>query len=341
MRIKFLLPVLALAVACCKTAPVSTDKQSADAHRYVNMMSEEHLRKDLTVVASDEMEGRETGSEGQKKAGLYLISRYKEIGVSHPPAMENYYQPVPASYLNARRNLGLPDSENILAYIPGLEFPNEIVVISAHYDHVGIINGEIYNGADDDGSGTVALVEMARVFSEAKKNGHGPKRSLLFLHVTGEEHGLHGSRYYAENPVFPIANTVANINIDMIGRRDTEHPNTNQYLYVIGADRLSSELDPIIKAQNERFTKLDLNYKFNDRNDPNRFYFRSDHYNFARKGVPSVFFFSGVHDDYHKPSDVVEKIEFDGLLSRARLAFAVAWEIANRDKRLAADRDGN
>lgn len=340
MRITLLLPLLAMAMVCCKTTSVSDVKQNDVSAKYVNMLRESTLREDLTIVASDEMEGRETGSEGQKKAGRYLISRYQAMGVSHPPSMENYYQHVPAAYLNARRNLGLPDSENILAFIEGTTFPDEIVVISAHYDHVGVNEGEIYNGADDDGSGTVALLEMAHAFAQAKKNGDGPKRSVLFLHVTGEEHGLHGSRYYADNPVFPIANTVANINIDMIGRRDTEHPNTNKYLYVIGADRLSSELDPIIQEQNERFTKLNLDYKFNDRNDPNRFYFRSDHYNFARKGVPSVFFFSGVHEDYHKPTDVVEKIEFDALLQRAKLAFATAWEIANREKRLAADRDG-
>ncbi|RYZ80001.1 MAG: M28 family peptidase [Proteobacteria bacterium] len=162
----------------------------------------------------------------------------------------------------------------------------------------------------------------------------------MILHVTGEEHGLHGSRYYSENPLFALANTVADVNIDMIGRRDDPHAETNNYIYVIGADRLSTDLDKIVRETNEKYINTDLDFKFNDRNDPNRFYNRSDHYNFAKHGIPSVFFFSGVHADYHKPGDEVEKIEFDTYTKRAKLAFVTAWEIANRKERLKVDRDG-
>lgn len=309
-----------------------------DPTKFMNTITAEKLKTRLYVIASDEMEGRDTGSKGQKKAGKYLIDQYKKCKISFPKGASNYYQPIPAAYLNAKRNENLPDSENIWAYIEGSEKPNEILVISAHYDHVGVKNGDVYNGADDDGSGTVAVLQIAEAFQKAKKAGHGPKRSILFLHVTGEEHGLHGSRYYSEHPLFPVANTIADINIDMIGRRDFDHPDTNNYVYVIGADRLSSDLHNITIAQNDKFTKLDLDFKFNDPKDPNHFYERSDHYNFAKFGIPAVFLFNGVHADYHQKTDEVDKIEFDALAKRAKLAFVIAWDLANRPERITVDK---
>jgi hypothetical protein len=311
---------------------------NTDPTKFMSTITADQLKTKLYIVASDEMEGRDTGSKGQKKAGKYLIDQYKKSGISFPKGAKNYYQPVPAAYLNAKHNMNLPDSENIWAYIEGSEKPNEVLIISAHYDHIGVQNGEIYNGADDDGSGTVAIVQIAQAFQKAKKEGHGPKRSILFLHVTGEEHGLHGSRFYSENPLFPIANTIADINIDMIGRRDVEHANTNNYVYVIGADRLSTDLHNITVAQNDKYTKLDLDFKFNDPKDPNHFYERSDHYNFAKHGIPSVFLFNGVHADYHKKTDEVDKIEFDALAKRAQLAFVIAWDLANRPERPVVDK---
>ncbi|MFH6995295.1 M28 family peptidase [Flavobacterium sp. FlaQc-48] len=322
----------------CKNTQSAVSKDNSDPGKYIKVISEKDLKTMLYVVASDEMEGRETGSKGQKKAGLYMIEQYKKNGVSFPKGAADYYQHIPAAFLNARRNENLSDSENIWAYIQGSEKPDEVLVISAHYDHVGVKNGEVYNGADDDGSGTVAVIEMAKAFAKAKKDGHGPKRSILFLHVTGEEHGLHGSRYYSENPLFPIANTITDINIDMIGRRDVEHAKTNNYVYVIGADRLSTDLHNIVVAQNEKYTKLDLDFKFNDPKDPNHFYERSDHYNFAKHGIPSVFFFNGVHEDYHQKGDEPQKIEYDALTKRTQLAFVIAWDLANRENRPVVDK---
>ncbi|RZJ65958.1 MAG: M28 family peptidase [Flavobacterium sp.] len=336
---KYLIFGAALLVISCKSTKNDINAE-VTVNKYMNTITQDELKKHLTIIAADDMEGRETGSAGQKKAGRYMIDQYKSDKIAFPTGATDYYQKVPAAFLNAKRNENLPDSENIWAFIEGSEKPDEIVVISAHYDHVGTKDGVVYNGADDDGTGTVALMEIAQAFQKAKKDGYGPKRSILILHVTGEEHGLHGSRYYSENPLFPIAKTVADINIDMIGRRDEPHTATNNYIYVIGADRLSSDLDKIVRDQNSKFTKIDLDFKFNDRNDPNRFYNRSDHYNFAKNGIPSVFFFSGVHPDYHKPGDDVEKIEFDAMLSRTRLAFVTAWEIANRKDKLVVDKDG-
>ena len=329
----------ALLAISCKSGKNDVSS-AAVVTKYMNTITAPELKKHLTVIASDEMEGRDTGSKGQKKAGRYLIAQYEADHIPFPKGATEYYQHVPAAFMNAHSKEHLPDSENIWAFIEGTEKPDEIVVISAHYDHVGMKNGVVYNGADDDGSGTVALLEIAQAFEMAKKAGHGPKRSILICHMTGEEHGLYGSEYYSEHPLFPVAQTVADINIDMIGRRDPDHAATNNYIYIIGADRLSTDLDKIVADQNQKFTHLDLDYKFNDRKDPNHFYERSDHYNFGKLGIPSVFFFSGVHADYHQPGDDVEKIEFDALTKRAKLAFATAWEIANRPERIAVDRDG-
>jgi hypothetical protein len=329
------LSLIALGTSCKNGALVAT--KNVDPTEYMKTISADDLKKHLYIIAADSMEGRETGSAGQKKAGKYLISQYQQNQVSFPKGASDYYQAVPASFLNKKRNNNLADSENIWAFIEGSEKPEEVIVISAHYDHVGIENGEVYNGADDDGSGTSALLEIAQAFQMAKKAGHGPKRSILFLHVTGEEHGLLGSRYYSENPLFPLANTVADVNIDMIGRRDALHADTNNYVYIIGANRLSSELDHISATMNQKYVGLDLDYRFNDPKDPNRFYERSDHYNFAKFGIPSVFFFNGVHADYHKKSDEPNKIEYDALEKRTQLAFVIAWELANRKDRIVVD----
>jgi hypothetical protein len=332
------LVALAIVVVSCSTSQKAT--KVADVVVYKNSITPAELSKHLYIVADDNMEGRNTGEPGQKRAGEYLINEYKKNGISFPLGATDFYQKVPSEFMKRGFAPKLNDSENIWAFIEGSEKPQEIIVISAHYDHVGMKNGEVFNGADDDGSGTVALLEIAQAFKKAKDDGFGPKRSILFLHVTGEEHGLHGSRFYSENPLFPIENTVVDINIDMIGRRDTLHPKTNNYVYVIGSDRLSSELHTINEEVNAKYTQLELDYKYNDRKDPERIYYRSDHYNFAKKGIPSIFFFNGIHADYHQSSDTPDKIEYDALAKRTQLAFVLAWELANRPDRIKVDRDG-
>lgn len=230
-------------------------------------------------------------------------------------------------------------TENVLGYVEGYERPDEVLVISAHHDHLGVRGGKVYNGADDDGSGTAAIINMAEVFARAKADGHGPLRSVLFLSVTGEEEGLYGSEYYTKHPVFPLANTVADLNVDMVGRTDPEHEGKADYVYVIGSDKLASQLRVILEAQNQKYSKLNLDYKFDDPADPNRFYYRSDHYNFAVNRVPIAFFFNGVHADYHEETDEIDKIQFDKLEQRARLVFHTAWELANQKERIVVDSD--
>ena len=231
-------------------------------------------------------------------------------------------------------------TENMLAFLEGTDLKDEVLVISSHYDHIGqnedgtVIN----NGADDDGSGTTGVMEIAEAFAQAAREGNRPRRSILFLNVTGEEKGLLGSAYYADNPVFPIEKTVNNLNIDMIGRVDAEHENDKNYVYVIGSEKLSSHLKIISEYANITYTGLNLDYRYDDPNDRNRFYYRSDHYNFAKKGIPIIFYFNGVHPDYHRPTDTVDKIEFEVMAKRAQLVFHTAWILANRDQRTPVDR---
>lgn len=228
-------------------------------------------------------------------------------------------------------------SENVLGYIEGSDLKEELIVISAHYDHLGKDGEMIFNGADDDGSGTSAIMNMAKAFAIAKKNGHGPRRSILCIAFAGEEKGLLGSAYYVEHPVFPLQNTVCDLNIDMIGRIDEKYKGNPDYVYIIGSDKLSSELHRINEKINATYSQLKLDYTYNDENDKNRYYYRSDHYNFAKNGIPVIFYFNGVHADYHKETDEVQKIDFKKMEKITRQIFFTAWEIANKDKRLVVD----
>jgi Peptidase family M28/PA domain len=230
-------------------------------------------------------------------------------------------------------------STDVLGYLEGTDLKDQLLVISAHYDHLGKRDSVIYYGADDDGSGTVSLIELASAFSKAKAAGEAPRRSILFLANSGEEEGLWGSAYYTENPVFPLEKTTADLNIDMIGRKDPgrKKGDSNNYVYIVGDDRLSSELHPLSVAVNKKYTNLELDYKFNNPEDPLRIYYRSDHFNFAKKGVPVIFYFDGIHHDYHQPTDTPDKINYDLLEKRAKLVFYTAWEMANRNELMKRD----
>lgn len=232
-------------------------------------------------------------------------------------------------------------SSNVLAFIEGSDLKDEVIVITAHYDHIGVKEGEVYNGADDDGSGTVALLELADAFQTAKLDGNGPRRSILIMPVSGEEKGLLGSSYYVNNPVFPLENTVCNLNIDMIGRIDEDHAGNANYVYLIGSDMLSTELHDVSEWANTTYLNIELDYTFNDPDDPNRFYYRSDHYNFAKNNIPVIFYFNGVHEDYHQSTDTVDKINYEKIERITQLVFHTAWKLANQDKRIEVDVNTN
>ncbi len=235
------------------------------------------------------------------------------------------------------KSLKTLDGRNVLGLIEGTDKKDEIVVVSAHYDHLGKKGDEIFNGADDNGSGTSTLLELAQSFSLAKANGNGPRRSILFMWVTGEEKGLLGSEYYANNPIFPLEKTVVDVNVDMVGRVDNKYKDNPDYIYVIGSDRLSSDLHKINEEANDKYSKLTLDYTYNDENDSNRYYYRSDHYNFASRGIPAIFYFNGTHKDYHQPTDTVEKINFKKMAKVGKLIFHTTWELANRENRIIVD----
>ena len=332
-----LVTVLTISCNLAQNAVQSTEIKTLNRIDFANTITADELKTHLYIFAGDEMEGRMTGEKGQKLAAEYLRNFYLDHGFASPIEENNYYQHIPASYFSRQKEA--KDSENIVAFIEGSEKPDEIIVISAHYDHVGMDEeGNIYNGADDDGSGTIAILEIAQAFQEAVKNGQGPKRSVLFLHVTGEEIGLYGSRYYTENPLFPLENTVCNLNIDMVGRVDPDKVDNPDYIYLIGSDRLSQELHDVSEEMNTKYVNLELDYKFNAEDDPNRFYYRSDHYNFAKNNIPVIFYFNGTHEDYHKMTDTPDKIDYPLMAKRTQLIFQTAWEIANREGRITADK---
>mgnify|MGYP001165167263 FL=1 len=311
----------------------------------------EDLEKHLTILSSDSLEGRETGKKGQKMAADYIMNHFINIGV--PPYKGNkYYQKFKVK--SGRHICKCEDcdngfikelfgkkkmikGENVLAFIEGTDLKEEIVIITAHYDHLGIHENIVFNGADDDGSGTVAAMEIAEAFMIAKKEGNGPRRSILVMTVSGEEKGLLGSKYYTDNPIYPLEKTVANLNIDMIGRVDDWHEN-GDYVYLIGSDMLSMDLHNLSEEVNKKYIGTNLDYRFNSEDDPNQYYYRSDHYNFAKNNIPVIFYFNGVHEDYHKKTDTIEKIDFEKLQRISRLIFLTAWEIANREERIVVDK---
>jgi hypothetical protein len=325
-----------------------------DNIKFAETINIQDLERHLTILASDSLEGRETGKKGQKMAADYIMNHFKKIGI--PPYKKNtYYQKfkvksgkhickcddcdvnfVKKLFGNKKKIKG----SNVLGYIEGTDLKEELIIITAHYDHLGKHDSLTFNGADDDGSGTVATLEIAEAFMLAKKAGKGPRRSVLIMPVSGEEKGLLGSKYYTDHPTYPLENTVVNLNIDMIGRLDDWHDTAN-YVYLIGADRLSQELHDISEQVNKEHIGLNLDYKFNEENDPNRYYYRSDHYNFAKNNIPVIFYFNGVHEDYHKITDTVEKIDFQKIQTITRLVFLTAWELANREDRIIVDKIEN
>ena len=259
-----------------------------------------------------------------------------EIDASLKPVVFAVDSPVRAVVANKTYETS---SENVLAYIEGSDpaLKDQFVVISSHYDHIGMrpdpVDG-INNGADDDGSGTVSVLEIAEAFMKAKADGFGPRRSILFLNVTGEEKGLLGSSYFTDRePLVPLEKIVTNLNIDMVGRIDPTHTGPNSdYVYIIGSNLVSQELHDInIRVNQEIGTKLDLNERFNSKDDPNQFYRRSDHWNFGKHNIPFIFFFTGTHEDYHGVDDEPEKIGYERMARIAQVIFGTAWQVANQD----------
>ncbi|MBM3424406.1 MAG: M20/M25/M40 family metallo-hydrolase [Bacteroidetes bacterium] len=287
------------------------------------------LQRHLKVLASDAMEGRETGTPGIEKAAVYLEKEFLRLGLS-PGNGKKYRQ----EYRTPQENL---KAYNIIAHIDGSTFPNEYVVVSAHYDHLGIDDGIVYNGADDNGSGTAALLAMAGALMRLKKTGVGPQRTVVFIAFSGEEKGLWGSSHFSDHPTLLLDKVSCNINIDMIGRIDPDRitADSNNYVCIVGQSRISSETQLILRALNDNTQQLTLDGKFDRKNDPNRIFYRSDHYNFAKKGVPVVFFYDGMlGGDYHQPTDDITFIDWDIYHKRTNFILDFIMALANRENLL-------
>lgn len=309
---------------------------SAEVLKYAKTITVEELETQLIRISSDEFEGRSPGTIGHKRAEEYVMAFYRNEQIEGAYGKGKYIQTIPTEFFNNKT----PKTNNVLAFIEGSEKPEEVIVLSAHIDHIGFDeHGNINNGADDNGSGTVAIMQMAQAFNMAKKNGMGPKRSLLFAHFTAEEIGKKGSEYYALHPAFPMENTITDLNMDMIGRVDDYHTTNRNYIYLIGSDRHSKDLHYISEKINDAYFNIDLDYRYNALDDSNNYFTRSDHYNFANNDIPVIFYFNGVHADYHRHTDTAEKIDYQLLQRRAQLVFATAWQIANQDRKIVLDRD--
>ena len=309
--------------------------QNLNLNSFTKNINENELKSLIYVYASDFFKGRETGKIGQKRAVKFISEYYESLKIKEAIGTENYLQRMK---LNISGDI--VQTENVVAVIEGSEKPNEYVIISSHLDHEGEKNGEIYNGADDNASGTIAVLKIAEAFQNAVLSGYRPKRSIVFLHLTGEEKGLLGSKFYTDNPLYPLENTVVNLNIDMIGRIDPIHKNNvERYLYLIGTDLLSSELHKVSESTNNNTIKLYLDYKYNDIDQSECIYYRSDHFHFVKNNIPAIFYFNGIHEDYHKPTDTAEKIEYGLLKDRIKLIFFTAWELANRYNKIEVDKN--
>ncbi|AMQ01448.1 Peptidase [Pedobacter cryoconitis] len=282
-----------------------------------------------------------TANELLKAAGTTVEALQQKISSTGQPASQVIKIALSGS---AKKEEVKVRAENVLGFLEGSDpvLKKEILVITGHYDHIGLTTSgtdKVNNGADDDGSGTTGVLLIADAFTKAKAAGKGSKRSILFMTVVGEEKGLLGSEWYSEHPVFPLEHTITNLNIDMIGRVDKEHEDKPDYIYIIGSDMLSSDLNAAGINANEQYMKMNLDMKYNNRTDPNQFYYRSDHYNFAKHGIPVIFYFNGVHEDYHQPGDEVSKIKFDLLARRAQLVYYTAWNLVNRPARPVVDKN--
>ncbi len=306
-------------------------KETLDGRLRMTDQTEAERREANSIYVSSELAKTIMGSQYKKvvkaRKRIEKLGRAKAVDIDTDIALVQ------------RKTVTELVGENVLGYLEGSdpELRQEVLVVSAHYDHIGKRGDAIFNGADDNGSGTSTVLEIAEAFMQARQAGLGPRRSVLFLWVSGEEKGLLGSEYYASHPVFPLEQTIADINVDMVGRVDEKHAANPNYIYVIGSDRLSSELHAINEAVNKDFTQLELDYTYNLESDPNRYYYRSDHYNFAKNGIPSIFFFNGSHADYHRDTDTIEKINFEKMARIGQLVFYNAWQLANQDKRIEVD----
>lgn len=314
-----LITAIALPAVACAQKPMARGESA---------ITEALIRRHVNVIADDSMLGRNTPSRGLDMTAAYVAAQFKRLGLKPGGDADTYIQRYPLKAPPAAPGRSAPPAEkapNSVGILPGTDpiLRDEYIVISAHMDHVGT-NGasakdSIWNGADDDASGTAGVLALAEALSQAPT-----KRSIIFLTVSGEEHGLWGSAWFASNPPVPIKQIVANFNLDMIGR------NWKDSIVVVGMEH--SDLGGTLMKVSGMHPELGIT-PMRDPWPQENFFGRSDHYNFARRGVPALFFFNGVHEDYHQPSDSPDKIDAEKESRVVRLIFHVLTAVANATQR--------
>lgn len=306
---------------------------------YLSQIDTQYIKSHVEFLAHDWLEGRESGEKGQFIAGLYLKSQLQALGFEplflDSTKQKSYFQYFSFGKINPRKSF------NVAGFLKGTDLAHEYVILSAHYDHLGIGKEGIFNGADDNASGTSTLLELARIFSKLKKEGYPARRSIIILFFSAEEKGLLGSEFFTDNPPVPLQNIITDLNVDMVGRIDEKHQKLNQknYVYIIGSNFISNDLHDINEKINQNYVKIPLDYEYNSKLDKLRLYYRSDHYNFAKKNIPIIFYFSGLHEDYHKITDTYDKIMYDKTLKIAHLIFGTAFYLAYHDIILKKNKD--
>lgn len=329
-------PFLLLTAAALAAGSVAQSKFGA-----VDSIKQDDLKAHLEFISHDLLEGRNTPSKGLEIAAHYIQANLKLWGVK-PGGTKGYFQ-----HFNVRTREGQAETYNVIGIVEGTDpvLKNEYVLVGAHYDHIGTRpTGEdkIFNGADDNGTGTVALLEMAQALAQGPK----PKRSVMFIWFSGEEKGLLGSEFHAANPTVPLDKIVTVLNLDMVGRSWTpdmgeeirDQVSTSDGIFVIGSKMMSTRLGQISEKVNNDFLKLNFNYKYDDPSDPQRLFYRSDHYSYAKRGIPAIFYFDGLHPDYHKVIDEISRIDFPKLEAVTKTVFATAWTLAMERERPKVDK---
>jgi hypothetical protein len=278
------------------------------------------LQRHVQILAADSLQGRQTGTDAALKAADYIAQCFAQHALQ-PPYDSSFFQ----AFVSAVAGV------NVVGIIEGTDLKDQAVVLSAHYDHVGMYDNQIYNGADDNASGVAALLEIAQAFTAMARNNYRPRRTLVFIAFDAKEKNMAGSAYYADHPLHPMWKTIANLNIDAIGRVEGSHNGQANYLLLVGAERLSSDLRTVTdRVLAERNIGLSIDYSFyNSEVFSDLFYLFSDQYHFGKHYVPVIYYTGGLHDDLYKPSDTEEKINYTILRKRAQLIFYTAWELAN------------
>ncbi len=294
--------------------------QEAQLANYASSILQRDLQCYVDVLASDSLQGRESGMPGGWMAGDYIAACFREYGL-HAPFEGSYFQEFDTT-LQAR---------NVIGVIRGTDEGQEAVVVGAHYDHHGMHNYTVYNGADDNASGVAALLGTAKALSAMQRNGYSPKRTIIFIAYDAKERSMAGSEWYVKHPVAPLKNTMACINMDMLGRIDAPPAEDTSYVLVVGADKHKADLRQVVDYENRgRNVRLDIDYSFYGSTAfSEMFYQMSDQYSFGKHKIPVLYFTSGMHDDLWKSGDDAHRLSYPVLQKRTQLIFYVLWNVAN------------